>query len=275
MLASGTANVTVTVTGTTFTGNKASSFYFNVSDTATGRADVSTSTFLNSGSAVHLLSNYSADLTFNITNNATITGHSSNAIQLAAASTGTSSSQIYGTISGNTIGNGTAGSGSDFMYGIALDLRGSQDAVVKVDNNNIRNTELNGIWVAAAEPCGTINGNLDLTLTNNSVTQIDNTAGIPTVYGVLVESDQNAVVCLDIAGNNSTGVGGEHFRVRQRDTSIFKMERLTPPGLITNFATVEAFVAGQNDAGSSADATLVGGLYGFTGVADGTCREPQ
>ncbi len=275
MLASGTANVTVTVTGTTFTGNKASSFYFNVSDTATGRADVSTNIFQNSGSAVHLLTNYSADLTFNITNNATITGHSSNAIQLLAASTGTGSSQINGTISGNTIGNGTAGSGSDFMYGIALDLRGSQDAVIKVNNNTARNTELNGIWVAAAEPCGTINGKLDLTLTNNSVTDIDNTAGIPTVYGVLVESDQNAVVCLDIAGNNSTGVGGaEHFRVRQRDTSVFKMERLTL-GLITNSATVETFVAGQNDVGSSADATLVGGLYGFTGVADGTCREPQ
>jgi len=276
MLASGTANATVTVTGSTFTGNKASSFFFNVSGTATGRADVSTSTFLNSGSAVHLLSNESADLTFNITNNATITGHSNNAIQFVAGSTGTSSSQINGTISGNTIGNGNAGSGSDFLYGIALDLRGAQDAVVKVDNNTIRNTELNGIWVAAGVPCGTTSGNLDLTLTNNSVTQIDNTALQPTVYGVLVEADQNAVVCLDIAGNNAASIGGVgHFRVRQRDTSIFKMERLTPLGLITNTATVEAFVAGQNDAGSTANATLVGGSYGFTGVADGTCRLPQ
>ena len=77
-------------------------------------------------------------------------------------------------------------------------------------------------------------------------------------------------MCLDIAGNSSAGIGGaERFRVRQRDAATFRLERLT--GSPTDDANVAAFIAGQNDAGSTASATHA---TTYTAVADGACLTP-
>jgi hypothetical protein len=77
-------------------------------------------------------------------------------------------------------------------------------------------------------------------------------------------------MCMDMAGNTSTGIGGAtHFRVRQRDTSTFKLERLTGSG--TDDTNVANFIAGQNDPGSTASATHA---TTYTAVADGTCLNP-
>jgi hypothetical protein len=101
------------------------------------------------------------------------------------------------------------------------------------------------------------------------------------MYGVRIEARHTSNLCLDIAGNNAGSVGGvERFRVRQRNTASFGMERLTdgdgtPNEVITNMATVEAFVVAQNDAGSTADATnQTAGVTGFTERANGFCRSP-
>ena len=77
-------------------------------------------------------------------------------------------------------------------------------------------------------------------------------------------------MCLDIAGNTSTGIGGaEHFRIRQRDASTFRLER---QGAVsgTNDAALATFIAGQNDAGSTASVTHA---TTFTAVADGFCDD--
>jgi hypothetical protein len=71
------------------------------------------------------------------------------------------------------------------------------------------------------------------------------------------------------------GAGITDFRVRQRNASVFSLERLidndgTPNGINTNEANVAAFVAAQNDPGSTANATL---LNGFTVASDGACRD--
>ena len=64
--------------------------------------------------------------------------------------------------------------------------------------------------------------------------------------------------------------------MRQRDTSVHHIERMsdgdaTPNELINSTAVVEADVAADNDAGSTADATLV---LGFTEAANGFCDKP-
>jgi hypothetical protein len=77
-------------------------------------------------------------------------------------------------------------------------------------------------------------------------------------------------MCLDIAGNASTGIGGaERFRVRQRDAATLRLERLTGSG--TDDSNVASFIAAQNAAGSTASATHA---TSFTSVSDGTCQAP-
>jgi hypothetical protein len=96
------------------------------------------------------------------------------------------------------------------------------------------------------------------------------------VYGTRIESRHDTTLCLDMASNTSTHLGADtDFRVRQRDASVFKMERLTDNdgtvnGINTSDANVQAFVVAQNDAGSTANATHVNG---FTIAADGACRD--
>jgi hypothetical protein len=75
-------------------------------------------------------------------------------------------------------------------------------------------------------------------------------------------------MCMDIAGNTSTGIGGaEQFRVRQRDTATFQLERLTGSG--SDDANVAAFVVGQ-DPGSTASVTHA---TTFTAASNGACED--
>jgi hypothetical protein len=75
-------------------------------------------------------------------------------------------------------------------------------------------------------------------------------------------------MCMNVAGNTASGANGTAgFRVRQRDASAFRLERLT--GAANDPANVSAFVAGQNAAGSTASVTLA---TTFTAVANGACR---
>jgi hypothetical protein len=281
IIGTATAQATVNISNSTFPTNRSSAVLANTSGTGNFTINVTNSIFRDNGASVTLQTSSSADLTFDISNNTEIVRSISNAIQLVAGSDSTPSSQIRGTISGNVIGDGTADSGSRNMFGIALDLRGDQDAVIAVNNNNVRNSDFEGIWVSSAD-FGTLAGpsaKFDLTLRDNTVGAPDDNSGFPVglVRGLLVDARHTTTVCLDMFSNTSDGIGGgEDFRLRQRDTATFLFERLsdgdgTPGELINSVAIVEAHAATQNDAGSTADATLV---TGFTEAASGFCRKP-
>ena len=281
ILAGGTANTTITVTGTTFAGNRASAILSTLADTAAQSLAVTGNVFRDNGAAVTLQTSGGADLEFEVIGNSEILRSASNAIQLVAGASSTNASIIRGTIAGNAIGDGILDSGSRDMFGIALDLRGDQDAVIEMSGNVIQNSDFEGVWVSSADfganPAQ--QGRLDLTLRDNEVGAPDDNSAFPLgfVRGVLVDGRHTTAVCLDIAGNTSAGVGGgEHFRLRQRDTSTFHLERLTdgdatPGELIATVAVVEAHVAAENDPGSTADATLAAG---FTEATSGFCRKP-
>ena len=140
--------------------------------------------------------------------------------------------------------------------------------------NTIQHTDTQGIFIQTRRPISPAVAGpfVDLTLRDNSVASIDDNSAFPHLFqhGTQIESRNVSTMCLDIAGNSSTGIGGaQHFRVRQRDTSTFRLERLTGSGSDdTNVATV---IAGQNDAGSTASVTHA---TTFTAVADGTCQNP-
>ncbi|WP_210160939.1 right-handed parallel beta-helix repeat-containing protein [Allomesorhizobium alhagi] len=280
LLGTGTAQMTANVTNSTFSNIRSSGTLINVTNTAVGTLNVSGSTFTDIGAAVTLQSDASADLNFDINGNTTVRAIS-NAIQLVAGSTGTNASNIVGRIRNNTVGNGTVDSGSRDMFGIAVDLRGDQDAVIAIDNNNVRNTDFEGIWVSSADfgVNAAQHATLDLHLRDNTVGAPDDNSGFPVgfIRGTLIDVRHTTEVILDISGNSSQGIGGgEGFRVRQRDTSVLRVERLTdgdgtPSEIISDIAFLQAFIAAQNDLGSTVNVTAT---IGFTEAPDGVAREP-
>ena len=285
-IATNSAQGTINVSDSSFSGIRSTAVLTNVADQASADTSVTTSSFSKAtGHPAGVFTTFGtsadADLDFTVSNNSTVDDSVSNAIQLVAGSTSTPSSQITGTISNNAIGNGALDSGSQDMFGIAMDLRGDQQSVLDISGNTVQNTDFEGIWVSSAD-FGSLAGpsaTLDLTLRDNDVLSVDDNSGFPIgfIRGTLVDVRHTTSGCVDMAGNSSVGVGGaEDFRVRQRDTAVFELERLTdgdatPGELIANAATVEAFVTGQNDPGSTADATFA---TGFTEAANGACATP-
>jgi hypothetical protein len=274
LAASGTANVTLTISGGSFAGNRGDSLRPAFVDSSTGNVTVSGGTsFTDSNSGVNFSVDSNADLTFNVSG-ATFLRHLSHALQLIVNDTATASSSTHGTAANNVIGDSTADSGSRDANGISFDLEGAGAIVLAVTGNTIQHTDMQGIFIQSRRPISpAIAGpNVHLTLRDNSVASIDDNSAFPFLfqYGTQIEARNVSSMCLDIAGNTSTGVGGaEHFRVRQRDTSTFSLERLTGSG--SDDANVAAFIAGQNDAGSTASVTHA---TTFTAVADGTCLNP-
>jgi methionine-rich copper-binding protein CopC len=275
-----TAATTLTVTNSNFQNIWATAIAVNGQDTTPRTVNVSTTTFKDNNTAYHQLGSFSADVTFSFTNN-TLVRHGLNPIQIVSGSTSTNALQWNGTVSGNDIGDGSANSGAVDLHGIAVEHNGDVDAITSVLNNSVSNTDVEGFFFQSrldADADAEV-GRTDLALTDNTLGTPEDNSAFPffAVYGTRMESRNTTILCLDIAGNNAGSVGGlEHFRVRQRDTSTFHLERLTdgdgtPNEVIATTAIIESHVAGQNDVGSTADETHVAG---FTEAADGVCRTP-
>ncbi|HTG35326.1 MAG TPA: cadherin domain-containing protein [Thermoanaerobaculia bacterium] len=273
LIATGTADVTLNVTGSTFANNKSSAFILNISNNSKAVANVSSSNFNDNTLGVDLSNALNADLTFDVTGN-TFLRQNNNAINIISGTTATNAAQLQGKVSNNIIGNANMDSGSRDAFGIGIDADGDVDAVISVTNNTIQHTDFEGIFAESAfdDDADAETGKLDLTVTGNTVGAPDDNSAFPigAIYGVRLESRRTTTLCLDISGNTAASTGGlERFRVRQRDTSTFKLERFGGAG--NNDAVVAAFIAGQNAAGSTASATHA---TTYTGVAGGTCRKP-
>ncbi len=271
----GTATTTLNISGGSFTGNNGDSLRPSGEDTTATTVNVTGgTTFLDSNSGVNFSVNDDADLTFDV-NGSTFTRHASHALQMIVNDNTTPAAIVRGHARANIIGNGAADSGSRDANGISYDLEGAADIVLNVANNTIRNTDLQGIFIQSVRfPAGTpnIGPNVDLHVRDNTVTNIDDNSPFPFGFqhGTQIEARRNSTLCLDIAGNTSAGVGGaQHFNVRQRDASTFRLER---QGAVsgTGDAALATFIAGQNDAGSTAAVTHA---TTFTAVADGFCDD--
>jgi hypothetical protein len=272
--AGGTASPTLSITGGTFTGNRGDSLRPAVSGSASASVTVKGGTqFTDSNSGVNFSVDGAADLTFNV-GGATFLRHASHALQLIVNDTATGGSSVHGIAANNTIGDTTADSGSRDANGISFDLEGGGTILLSVTGNNIKHTDTQGIFIQTRRPISPSSAGplVDLTLSDNNVSAIDDNSAFPFLsqYGTQIEARNVSTMCLDSAGNTSTGIGGaQGFRVRQRDTSTFKLERLTGSG--ADDTNVANFVAGQNAPGSTASATHT---TGFTPVVDGTCQIP-
>jgi hypothetical protein len=236
--------------------------------------NVSTSTFTDNNMAVAVGVVDDADITFDINGNTALRSET-NGFQVLSGETSNTGSHVTGFIRNNTIGNANADSGSRDLHGIAVELNDDADGIISILNNTIQHVDQHGIFVTTRDLTGidpTPNdATLDVHIRDNAILSIDDNSIVPIglVYGMLIDARSVSNMCLDINSNDSFNIAAQDIRVRQRDTSIFRLERFVGNGaLVTD---VESFIVAQNDPGTTADATLV---TGFTGVADGTCRDP-
>lgn len=187
-----------------------------------------------------------------------ITGTGSTAVSIQPNGGSTTS----GTVAGNAISGSTLGRGIEVLADDAA------SAVVALLDNTVDET-LFGVFVGtqgSAELAATVRGNRVRPLA------VAPLRGGLAAHGIDVQSRQTAVQCLDLAGNDSLGAdGGVSYRARQRDTSVFRLERFTGDG--TDGAAVGAFLAAQNTppSGQTGSATV---STTYTGVADGFCASP-
>jgi hypothetical protein len=285
LIGSGVATAgAVTVTGTTFTGNRGAGFVSSFIGTGSQALTLSGNTFTNNGRALSLATGGTAGLTLAVLNNQA-TGSTGSAVELVSSPDTAAAAVVRGTVANNTIGtSGAADSGSRDAYGIAIDLRGDERAILDVSGNTVRRSDWSGVFVSDAD-FGTSPdaSDSDVTVRNNAVSEIDDNSGFPcgAPWGTHVDFRHTTQGCLELQGNSSAASpqscpDSARFRVRQRDTSVVLFERLsdgdaTPGELVSSTATVGAHVVAENAAGSTANVLLA---TGFTEAASGACVKP-
>jgi hypothetical protein len=285
LIGSVSAAASVTVTGTLFQGNRGAGFLSNYGGTGGHTVVVTGNVFRDNGRAVSLAANGTAGLTFGVSDNLEIVRSAGNAVELLSSSDTAAATQLVGSVHGNVIGNANPDSGSRDAYGIAIDLRGDERAIVAATGNAVRHTDLTGLFVTDTD-FGTNPGppgDSDVTVRDNTVSGIDDNSGFPcgSPWGTLVDLRHTTLGCLDLFSNTSAESPEScpdtaHFRVRQRNTSTVLFERLsdgdaTPSELIADPAVVQAHVVTENDPGTTANVLLA---TGFTEAASGACVKP-
>jgi hypothetical protein len=305
MDASGTASITASLTGNTFTAHRGD--HFQAAAANSGNLNV---VFANNT----LTGGHATALGQGITINAAtgvafggytgrvdydINGNNINGAILSAITVNLGTSGVAGVFDGfvrnNVIGTtGQALSCSTQAYGIGVDAHGNGTHTVAITGNTIRRCADRGIGVLANDG----NGNLNLTVTGNTVTEMldDNIPnGTPreaielnlgaTSTNVFGQIDGHTI-CLALGGagglaNSLTGGTFKNgdIRIRQRFRTRVVLPSYTPPGG-NNFdtASVITFLQSNNlPAGVTAtattnnDATFTGEGY-FGGAA---CTLPQ
>jgi Bacterial cadherin-like domain/Bacterial Ig domain/IPTL-CTERM motif len=192
------ALTTGNISGITLSNNKpARAITIQAQDTATiADFTVQNSTFTNNGVQASFEQSGSANLTFKLLNNPTMTmtlpaAGTSHAINVASSSTSTGGT-IQGRVQGNTIGSAaTPSSGSPIGNGIRVFIQGRTQATLLIDGNVIRQVpQARGIDAQFLGPLSIQPlVQSDITVTNNDVNPQDST-GFPSAAIYLAADSQ-------------------------------------------------------------------------------------
>jgi len=225
---------------------------------------------------------------FNISNNGTSATPITGNIQGGAINInqGSGAGTWQGQVSGNWIGDpAVANSGSTQSSGIRVEnhsVSGTMKAIVggptAADGNHVRQWN-NGPGINfQVGDTGNVNAAIDLTVTNNVVSNPGATSqhGIVGNYGA--DSAGTNAVCDDTKTNNidltsTPPNGGANIRVRQRNSSTVRLPGYG--GANTDTAAVDTFLAGQNTlnpVGNVTSSVAVPPGGGFIG--GGACAQP-
>ena len=256
-LALGTANMTLTLTGGTFTGAApatATGLQCDHSGTSgTTRCNVSGATFTNNNVAVSVSQANGGNLKFNVDGN-TATGNRAHGLNLFVAAVGTGT--VDGSFLNNVIGSlGTVGSGSSLGFGIRVQNEGVSTANpvnVLISGNTVQEmASFAGINVNQGIAGQASSKTTNVTVTNNVIREVDNSRAIIVQQNNSTSGTSAGATCVDVSGNNMTNIAGQvgdgtKIRFRKldanggvfnvRQTSIADLAAVNSPLLVGEIA---------------------------------------
>jgi hypothetical protein len=296
--ANNTANMTASITGSTFSNNRGDHFQFSTNTSATGTSSItfsgntligdrgSTHGGTNLGAGVTISTEGSSHTSFTLANN-NVQGAVDSALKVDLGTNSTASGTLSGTISGNTIGTAaTADSGSAQNNGISVTAQGAGTVTAAITNNIVRQYNLNGINVATRLGHPTV----DVTITGNTVANPGAFALNGIFAGAGASSTGNGgaadagTLCAGIGGagalaNSITGAGtngadptATDFRVRQRFATTVRLPGYG--GTAGDTAAVVTFIKGNNGTTPTGSATAAFPTSGGGFVGGAACTQP-
>ena len=234
-LAIGTANMTLTVSGSTFDGNTVAGALTGngiFADASGGSitVDVGSSTFTDNNVGIGVSTATTGTADFNIHDNATITGNRGAGINVFtnANTTGV----MTGSITNNTVGTqGVAGSGSLLGRGIQVSIEGGGTTTLLIDGNTVQSiADFEGISVVENVTAGVVNA----TITNNV------TRDIADDRGIIVQTTTTGTLNANISGNSFINVAGlpsdpnqTAMRVNEAGGGTLNIVQLSPTAAAT------------------------------------------
>ena len=292
--ADGTANITATITTSSFIANRARGIQVINQGSGTVDVDIGTAgvagsggTFTDNTIAIDIDQNGSGPTNFNILNATFTTANVPTLFGAGGAGSpinifmGAAASPVQrGLFTGNIVGNNINNSNSLTGPGINVNITGTDPdggniGRFKIDSNIISNVSNFGILVATADG----NATVDATITNNTVSTttagalqaIRVNAGATSSQAGAPGTPDNGTINLDVSGNNTTvdpAAGVTDILIRQRFNTTFRLEDYA--GGQTDDAAVAAYLSARNN-GNSADANHVAtGSNGFLNINDVT-----
>ncbi len=189
-------------------------------------------------------------ITFDIDNHTTFRGNFlSRAVRIEATGQDADTATLVGHVRNNRF--------NDWQSGIFVNQTDSGSVVINIDNNELTDS------TSAGESIGILAGNgdspagkLDATVTNNRIAN-----SVTSGDDIFIQSNQNAVVCSDIRGNNTLASSTTtSINIEQNNAAIFRLESSGGP---------VAYLQGANTVGT---APVASGT--ITPVAAGSCTDP-
>jgi hypothetical protein len=275
--ANGSTNATVSVTGSTFTNNFGDHFQFSSDSASTGTDSVTFSNntlnstasgILGGGVVISPFGNSQTSITVNNNNiqNSVFSG-------IAIDEKGTTGT-LSGTVNANTIGTAATSNSGSQGNDIGLFAEGSVTETLAITNNSLFQYD-NEAGISFLDREG--NPTMNLTITGNTIAD----PGTFGSWGLLGEAGattgDNGTVCAAISGNSlkgsaQAGQGGADIELDQGFNTTIKLPGYAGGSQDTN--AVVSFLQGNNTGNGtpSGIATTSGTGGGFTGAA--SCPAP-
>lgn len=290
----GAAIINATISNCIFRSAAGDLFQWNQNGTGNCSLTLQNCTFTNNhgaiatgGGGVSLFTNGTSNVTMTVSGN-TFRDAIGVAV-LIVKSTGTST--LSGTFSNNTIGvAAAANSGSSEGSALKIQSTGQGTVTMAVSNNSIYQYNNHGIEILTGGGAMAFGGNMNVTITGNTISNPGNTPGVSTIAKNGIHLNGGTVpgdtyqICLDIGGagalaNNLVGagkpgdgpVGGQDFRLRQRQSTTVRLPGYG--GSATDAAAVIAYIQGRNNGVPTGDVSFnspPGGGY----VGGAVCNTP-
>ncbi|HUR83323.1 MAG TPA: hypothetical protein VM733_21370, partial [Thermoanaerobaculia bacterium] len=262
-LATGTANMTLNVSGGSYTGAAPATATGIHADASGGTvvANVSGATLTSNNVGVNVSAALNGNLTFDVNGN-TFTGTRSHGVNyfISANHTGTSSGKVRNNLMGTI---GVTNSGSATGFGVRVQNEAAGNATVLITGNTIVEMAATAINVNHGILGSPLAGTTAATITNNVIANV-------AARAIIVQQNIGAgTVCADIAGNTLTGILGQagdgtRIRIRQLAGGTFNVRQKA--------ATVAVDAQELDDAnGSTAAQISVSGTFNYN---SGGCTQP-